>query len=182
DCEDDLTLWSKLEVLFTSLFVPGAAAARAHRHLEKLTCWVVKQANGTSRVLSELAEDLSSVQHALLQNRAAIDFLLLAHGHGCEDFEGMCCMDLEDHSKSIHTEIKNLIEHSQKIKKDSGFFGLEGLTEWMGLEGWMKSVIKSLMLLLIIVLLGLLMLSCIMSCVKNLILKSVNVTMIMQKE
>ncbi|KFW89430.1 hypothetical protein N336_06858, partial [Phalacrocorax carbo] len=38
----------------------------------------------------------------------------LAHGHGCEDSEGMCCMDLADHSRSIHKEIQDLIEHTQK--------------------------------------------------------------------
>ncbi|KFP68601.1 hypothetical protein N322_00441, partial [Cariama cristata] len=38
---------------------------------------------------------------------AAIDFFFspLAHGHGCEDFEGMCCMNLSDHSQSIHTQL-----------------------------------------------------------------------------
>ncbi|KFV54481.1 hypothetical protein N341_12309, partial [Tyto alba] len=36
---------------------------------------------------------------------AAIDFLLLAHRHGCEDFEGLCCMNLSDHSQSIHASI-----------------------------------------------------------------------------
>ncbi|KGL75286.1 hypothetical protein N309_14497, partial [Tinamus guttatus] len=34
----------------------------------------------------------------------AIDFLLLAQGHGCEDFNGLCCMNLSGHSKSIHRE------------------------------------------------------------------------------
>ncbi|KFV69399.1 hypothetical protein N307_09876, partial [Dryobates pubescens] len=33
---------------------------------------------------------------------AAIDFLLLVHGHGCEDFDGICCMNLTDKSSSIH--------------------------------------------------------------------------------
>ncbi|KGL80130.1 hypothetical protein N309_06304, partial [Tinamus guttatus] len=46
---------------------------------------------------------------------AAIDFLLLAHGHVCEDFEGMCCMDLQDHSRAIHQQIQQLMEHTQKI-------------------------------------------------------------------
>ncbi|KFV49103.1 hypothetical protein N341_11469, partial [Tyto alba] len=36
---------------------------------------------------------------------AAIDFLLLAHGHGIEDFEGLCCMNLSVHSQSIHASI-----------------------------------------------------------------------------
>ncbi|KFP70496.1 hypothetical protein N310_11783, partial [Acanthisitta chloris] len=36
---------------------------------------------------------------------AAIDFLLLAHDHGCKDFDGMCCMNLSDHFESIYTSI-----------------------------------------------------------------------------
>ncbi|KFP69866.1 hypothetical protein N310_14075, partial [Acanthisitta chloris] len=39
---------------------------------------------------------------------AAIYFLLLAHGHGCEDFEGMCCMNLSDNSQSIFASIQEL--------------------------------------------------------------------------
>ncbi|KFV57844.1 hypothetical protein N341_11857, partial [Tyto alba] len=38
----------------------------------------------------------------------AIDFLLLAQGHECEDFEGMCCMNLSDYSESIHKSIQML--------------------------------------------------------------------------
>ncbi|KGL77778.1 hypothetical protein N309_10622, partial [Tinamus guttatus] len=41
---------------------------------------------------------------------AAIDFLLLARGHGCEDLDGMCCMNLSDHSVSIHRSIQELKE------------------------------------------------------------------------
>ncbi|KFR11330.1 hypothetical protein N306_13780, partial [Opisthocomus hoazin] len=36
---------------------------------------------------------------------AAIDFLLLAQGHGCEEFDSMCCMNLSDHSESIHRSL-----------------------------------------------------------------------------
>ncbi|KFQ98857.1 hypothetical protein N306_10269, partial [Opisthocomus hoazin] len=42
-------------------------------------------------------------------------FLLSAHGHGCEDFEGMCCMDLQDNSSAIHSQIQQLMDHSKKI-------------------------------------------------------------------
>ncbi|KFP35735.1 hypothetical protein N324_02916, partial [Chlamydotis macqueenii] len=35
----------------------------------------------------------------------AIDFLLLAHGGGCEDLDGLCCMSLRDHSKSIRAQL-----------------------------------------------------------------------------
>ncbi|KFV55385.1 hypothetical protein N341_08111, partial [Tyto alba] len=47
---------------------------------------------------------------------AAIDFLLLSQGHGCEDFEGMCCMNLSDHSESIHQSIQQLTEGVQKLR------------------------------------------------------------------
>ncbi|KGL98906.1 hypothetical protein N301_12048, partial [Charadrius vociferus] len=46
---------------------------------------------------------------------AAIDFLLLAHGHGCDDFDGMCCMNLSDHSLSIHESIRKLKEGVAKL-------------------------------------------------------------------
>ncbi|KGL85333.1 hypothetical protein N309_02599, partial [Tinamus guttatus] len=46
---------------------------------------------------------------------AAIDFLLLAHGHGRKDFTGMCCMDFQDHSRAIHGQIQQLMQHAQKI-------------------------------------------------------------------
>ncbi|KFO52437.1 hypothetical protein N302_03223, partial [Corvus brachyrhynchos] len=47
---------------------------------------------------------------------AAIDFLLLAHGRGCEDFDGMCCMNLSDHSQSVHTSIKALQDSLAKLR------------------------------------------------------------------
>ncbi|KFO77676.1 hypothetical protein N303_04806, partial [Cuculus canorus] len=41
---------------------------------------------------------------------AAIDFLLLAHGHGCENFKGMCCINLSDHSRLIHKSMSILMD------------------------------------------------------------------------
>lgn len=79
NCKDDVKLWSKAETIAASFFTPGVAAAGAHKMLQGLACWVVKQVNQTSSILSLLADDLSTVKHAILQNRAAIDFLLLAH-------------------------------------------------------------------------------------------------------
>ncbi|KGL95995.1 hypothetical protein N301_16376, partial [Charadrius vociferus] len=53
---------------------------------------------------------------------AAIDFLLLAHGHGCQEFDGMCCMNLTDHSQSIHASIQKLMEQTRRLQKDDSFF------------------------------------------------------------
>ncbi|KFP29412.1 hypothetical protein N325_09376, partial [Colius striatus] len=46
---------------------------------------------------------------------AAIDFLLLAHSHGCQDFEGMCCFNLSDHSESIHKALPYLKVHAKNV-------------------------------------------------------------------
>ncbi|KGL94843.1 hypothetical protein N301_05735, partial [Charadrius vociferus] len=58
---------------------------------------------------------------------AAIDFLLLAQGHGCEDFEGICCMNLSDHSESVHKSIQRLKERVRKLQVDSEWNWLNNL-------------------------------------------------------
>jgi len=45
--------------------------------------------NLMSALISELEIDVYLVRHTTFQNRAVIDYLLLARGHGGEDFEGM---------------------------------------------------------------------------------------------
>ncbi|KFZ68129.1 hypothetical protein N338_08668, partial [Podiceps cristatus] len=57
---------------------------------------------------------------------AAIDFLLLAQGHGCEEFEGMCCFNLSDHSESIHKKIQHLQDNLKKIT-----IGEDPFTNWL---------------------------------------------------
>ncbi|KFV76404.1 hypothetical protein N308_05874, partial [Struthio camelus australis] len=46
----------------------------------------------------------------------AIDFLLLAHGHGCTEFEGMCCFNLSSNSESVHKQLQWLKDHTKDIK------------------------------------------------------------------
>ncbi|KFR09784.1 hypothetical protein N306_08447, partial [Opisthocomus hoazin] len=52
-------------------------------------------------------------------------FLLLAQGHGCGDFERKCCMNLCDHSKSIHQQLSELCKNLNAIKVESR------LTDWL---------------------------------------------------
>ena len=91
-------------------------------------------------------------------------------------------MDLEDNSGSIHREIKQLMDHSQKIQKDVGVFGLEGLTNWLGLGGWFKGIIQSLLMILIIVVLGLVMFSCVVSCIKRIVMQTTNNILLAQNK
>ncbi|KFU83357.1 hypothetical protein M959_05514, partial [Chaetura pelagica] len=58
---------------------------------------------------------------------AAIEFLLLAQGHGCNEFEGMCCMNLSDHSESIYAQIDRLQQLTSHLWEDTGF----GLDSWL---------------------------------------------------
>ncbi|KFQ36830.1 hypothetical protein N331_03003, partial [Merops nubicus] len=46
----------------------------------------------------------------------AIDFLLLTHSHGCNDFNNIYYMNLSDHSESIHRSIQLLKQEVQKLQ------------------------------------------------------------------
>ncbi|KFV60343.1 hypothetical protein N341_12292, partial [Tyto alba] len=58
---------------------------------------------------------------------AAIDFLLLAQGHGCEDSEGMCWMNLSDHSESVHKQLRQLKDLIKDLKSKKDPDWLRGL-------------------------------------------------------
>ncbi|KFW87808.1 hypothetical protein N305_06105, partial [Manacus vitellinus] len=44
-----------------------------------------------------------------------INFLLLAHGHSCQEFKGICCSNISDHSESIYRQPATLQEQTKKI-------------------------------------------------------------------
>lgn len=115
-CDPMVTFWNTAERISASL-VPAIGTAHALASLNKLGCWLAKEANATSVALSTMLMDIKSVEHATLQNRAAIEFWLLAQGHGCEDFDGMCCMNLSDHSESIHKSISNLKQLIKQLQQ-----------------------------------------------------------------
>ena len=121
ECRDDVEFWNSEKIIVASIAAPGVAASQALATLNKLGCWLAKQTNATSQALSSLLLDVDSVRHATLQNRTAIDFLLLAQEHGCEDLDGMCCMNLSDHSESIHRSIQQLKEGVKKLQVDDGW-------------------------------------------------------------
>ncbi|XP_040465690.1 uncharacterized protein LOC121095233 [Falco naumanni] len=180
DCKDNVELWNPPEVILASIFAPGIATAQALTQLRKLACWTGKQVNITTNVLSELASDVQGIRHALLQNRAAIDFLLLAQGHGCDEFEGMCCMNLSDHSQSIHKQLSILRDNMKKLRESSDPF-----TDWLsslGLSGWWITILEKIAVVIIIVLLLVLLLPCVMQCLQKLIANSVKRVLMVQQE
>lgn len=180
DCKDDVELWSPPEVILASIFAPGVATAQALTQLRKLACWTGKQINITTNILSELASDVQGIRHALLQNRAAIDFLLLAQGHGCEEFEGMCCMNLSDHSSSIHKQLSILRDNMGKLRESTDPF-MDWLSS-LGLSGWWVTIIEKTIIIAVVVLLLILLLPCIFQCFQKLMINSVKrVLMVQQK-
>ncbi|NXR75954.1 ERB1 protein, partial [Pycnonotus jocosus] len=161
-CNDKVKLMNVTGRTLLGLFTPGAAAGNALENLAHLACWAEKQSNASTMVTEELSMDQNSLRHAITQNRAAIDFLLLAQGQGCEDLEGMCCMNLSDHSESIHKKLQYLRQHVQSIQQEQGLLD-SWLTNWFGnIPSWLKQLIIGLRIggyLLIFVLVGCLMLS-----------------------
>nr|WDE30412.1 env protein [Avian leukosis virus] len=167
DCSDEVQLWSATARIFASFFAPGVAAAQALREIERLACWSVKQANLTSLVLNAMLEDMNSIRHAVLQNRAAIDFLLLAQGHGCQDVEGMCCFNLSDHSESIHKALQAMKEHTEKIRVEDDPIG-DWFTRTFGsIGGWLAKGVKTLLFALLVIVCLLAIIPCIIKCFQD---------------
>ncbi|XP_053789925.1 uncharacterized protein LOC128783294 isoform X2 [Vidua chalybeata] len=89
--------------------------------------------------------DEEVTRHATLQNRAAIDFLLLAHGHGCEDFEGMCCFNLASKSTSIQANIQRIREQVDDLKTETSTVDPVNklLSQW-SVPGWVAIILRGL--------------------------------------
>lgn len=125
-------------------------ASKASVALNKLCCWLAKQGNATSLALPNLLMDVDSVRQATSQNHAAIDFLLLAHSHGCEEFDGMCCVNFSDHSVSIHESIQKLRDKVGKHRQDDEWGWLNNFPGGFGLGSWVMHLLKLLTVCLLI--------------------------------
>jgi len=70
--------------------------------------------------------------------------LFLRQDRGCQDFDGMCCMNLSDHSESIHKSVQDLQNRVKKLQVDDGWniFGVL----FRGLAGWIKNLLKTVSL------------------------------------
>ncbi|XP_056179594.1 uncharacterized protein LOC130142143 [Falco biarmicus] len=179
-CNDRVDLQSLTANVLASIFIPGAMTALYAKNMRRLACWGEKQFNLTSKILSSLLLDVDNVRHDTLQNRAAIDFLLLAHGHGCEDFEGMCCMNLSDHSISMHKKLSQLNGKMKHILADDNPF--DELLRGFGITGWLKTLLMEGIRFVIIIVAMFLVFSCLFSCVKKGLTSIVNQTWVVQKE
>ncbi|RMC16456.1 hypothetical protein DUI87_06786 [Hirundo rustica rustica] len=152
DCDHEIVHWSKAKGVAVTIFLPWVAIAKALGELAHLECWVAKQANLTTDALTNLLGEAETSRQATLQNRAAIDYLLLLHGHRCEEFEGLCCFNLSSKPENIHATIQRMKEMITNIKRETGGWLDELFGNW-GLAGWVSSTLKTLLLCLFILLL-----------------------------
>lgn len=156
--------------------------AHALKALNNLGCWLAKQTNATSSALTGLLTVVDSVRRDTLQNRSAIDFLLLAHGHGCEDFVGLCCMNLSDNSLSIHANIQALRDSVTKLRVVDDSDCLGHILGGQGLTGWLKHLAKTGIYILAILLLMMICLPCVLQCIQRLIDKSTKEILLVEKK
>lgn len=177
DCNPHIDFWNHAQRFFGFL-IPSIGTAHALTTLNKLGCWLAKGSNATSNALTGLLTDVDSVRHATLQNGAAIDFLLLAQGHGCDDFDGMCCMNLNDHS--IHKSIQDLKELSRELWQNQGWDPF-GLFSWLGNFGpWLRHIAGFVVIGLIALLMIMIYLPCLFPCIQRLINQSISQVMLTQ--
>lgn len=110
----------------------------------------------------------------MLQNRAATDFLLLAQGRCCEDFEGTCSFNLSDHSELIHKRLDWLKEHVNGIRGNVNPFATWLKSLFGDLSPWLVSLIKEGLRLLLIVLLIIVVVKIAYRCVMKGVTKMTN--------
>ncbi|XP_062835153.1 uncharacterized protein LOC134298545 [Anolis carolinensis] len=109
----------------------------------------------TSQALASVAKEMHELREAVLDNRAAIDFLLLKNHYGCESVRHMCCFNLTDQTPMIHKSIEGLNDLASGIKETTGF-DLSFLTDWLPSLDWLRKGF----LLFLAVILFLLIISC----------------------
>ncbi|TRZ10906.1 hypothetical protein HGM15179_016198 [Zosterops borbonicus] len=149
DCNSEIVHWSRAKATAVMVFLPWISIAKAMGELGRLECWVVKQANLTTNALTDLLSDEQITRQATLQNRAAIDYLLLLHEHSCEEFEGMCCFNLSSKAENVRQSIAQIREMINNIKKETRGW-LDNLFEGWGLSSWSGSIVKTVLLIVFI--------------------------------
>ncbi|XP_059322528.1 uncharacterized protein LOC132069998 [Ammospiza nelsoni] len=160
NCDDEVNTWDKARRIAVAIFSPQTTLGVALTQLDHMGCWLSKHAQSVPLALSDTLKDIDSVRWSTLQNRAAINYLLLAHGHGCEEFEGMCCMNLTNHSESIHENIKKIEESINKLGEITGSW-IEDVVGFFDLSPLWKELLKIGFYILV----GLLVLMLIVPCI-----------------
>ncbi|XP_059580914.1 syncytin-A-like [Alligator mississippiensis] len=184
DCDenDSPGLLSKAEYIALAASIVGVLglAVSNNRNLNAVACVLAKGLNATSRALSALNAEQKQLRDAVLENRAAIDYLLLRHNLGCETLKGMCCFNLTDNSVLIEDKIGALQRLTQTLKETSGL-DFSWLTSWLPNFGWLKQLFCMVILFCFIGIMICFRIHCIPVCIASIFRPKVN-QMILQKK
>ncbi|XP_072780552.1 uncharacterized protein [Taeniopygia guttata] len=172
NCDDEVYTWNKARRNAVAIFSPQVTLGVTLTQLDHMACWLSKHTHAISSALSDMLTDIDSARQATLQNRAAIDYLLLSYGHGCEEFEGICCMNLSDHSKSIHENIKQIQNSIRKLQEVTGSWW-DDFINVFNLSPLWRELLKIAFYILIGLLALLLVLLCIFPCIRRVMNKVV---------
>ena len=71
----------------------------------------------TSQAISAISQELGQVREVVLENRAAIDYLLLRHNYGCEEFKGLCCFNLTNSLQLTEHKVNQVNDVVSNIKE-----------------------------------------------------------------
>ncbi|XP_036245695.1 uncharacterized protein LOC118690841 [Molothrus ater] len=171
DCDSKIEHWAKPKSVALTLFLPWVSIAKSLGELGRLECWVAKQANFTSAALTDLLADEETTRKATLQNRAAIDFLLLLHHHSCEEFEGLCCLNLSSKAEDARVSIRKMKELVHEVKSETSDW-LGNLFKGWGLSGWAGSIVRSVLYFVLVIFIIVIACSLMWGLVKRLLLNA----------
>lgn len=151
DCNSEIIHWSKAQATAMAISLPWISVAKKMGELGQFECWVVKQASLVSNTLSDLLSDEEITRKVTIQSRAAIDYLLLVKQHPCEEFKGLCCLNLSSEAEDIHESISKIRDMVSNIKRETEDW-FDQLFENWGLSGWTRSIVKTGLLISFILL------------------------------
>ncbi|XP_056217422.1 uncharacterized protein LOC130159631 [Falco biarmicus] len=144
------------------------ASYRNRAWLYHLTGQVEKLANVTKKGFKELNIQLQATSRMTLQNRMALDMLLLKeHGVcGClKDKLDHCCI----HIPNVTQDVEHDLDLLGKIEKETETIQKDMSEDWLGkifnklgwnLSSWIQSIIRTLFLLLVVFLMSMLIYAC----------------------
>ncbi|XP_063248271.1 uncharacterized protein LOC134547974 [Prinia subflava] len=150
NCDSEIVHWSKSKGIAVTIFAPWVSIAKNMGELAHLECWVAKQSKITSNALYNLLQDGEVTRQATLQNRAAIDYLLLLHGHTCEEFEGLCCFNLSSRAEDTKQILRQMQDMVGQIKTETSDW-LSNIFKGWGLSGWVGSILRTILLFVFII-------------------------------
>ncbi|RMC13063.1 hypothetical protein DUI87_10593 [Hirundo rustica rustica] len=118
DCDSGIVHWSKGKGVAVTIFLPWVAIAKTLGELAHLECWVTKQTNLTTDALTNLLSEEETTRQATLQNRVAIDYLLLLHGHRFSTTHSPTINRLQAPSRGLEEDIELELEGRPDTPED----------------------------------------------------------------